>query len=132
MSVPNATSKEANSPPPNIGVAILIALGGLIAILMLLGIDRGRPSIAACKNGQLPLTTIQGNVRKAGEDYYLVSEGNWHLLQSRCPGKIRKACLEETGNAELWLDAHLGAGVSARICAHGIVDYTVAERSFSR
>ncbi|WP_412479311.1 hypothetical protein [Azonexus sp. IMCC34839] len=132
MSVPNATSKEANSPPPNIGVAILIALGGVIAILMLLGIERARPSIAACKNGQLPLTTIQGNVRKAGEDYYLVSEGNWHLPQSRCPGKIRKACLEETGNAELWLYAHLGAGVSARICAHGIVDYTVAERSFSR
>ena len=132
MSAPNSADNEQTSSPPNIGVVVLLALGGLLAIFMPLGIERSRPSVTACKMENLPLTAIQGSVRKAGEDYYLVANGNWHLLQSRCPGKVRKACLEATDHAEVWLEAHLGDEVSARICAQGVVDYTVGERSFSR
>ena len=31
-----------------------------------------------------------------------------------------------------WLETYIGKTATARLCTHGVVDYTVAERSFSR
>ncbi len=56
----------------------------------------------------------------------------WHLLQAKCNGKTRQACLAASNYAEEWLETYIGKTASARLCAHGVVDYTVADRRFSR
>jgi uncharacterized membrane protein YoaK (UPF0700 family) len=120
----------AHSESLNGAAIMLIALGGMLVLLLLFGVILANSGTANCRNSNAPQTSITGNVRKAGQDYYLVGDSGWHLLQSRCSGKVRQACLDASNHAEVWLEAHLGESVSARACAHGIVDYTVAERSF--
>lgn len=135
MPVPDTGSPQETRPSsPGIepGLVILLALGGLLTLILLIGIMHARPSLGDCQSGEPPLSTLQGNIRQAGEDDYLVADKQWHLLQSRCSSKIKQASLEATDHAEIWLEAHLGETVSAHRCPQGIVDYTVAERRFFR
>lgn len=125
MSAPTTNSESLN------GAAImLIVLGGTLVLLLMLGINFANPGAADSRATSTPLRQITGTVRKAGQDYYLVGDSGWHLLQSRCSSKVRQACLEASNHAEVWLEAHLGEAVSAHANSHGVVDYTVAERSF--
>ena len=113
-------------------IAILLGLGTLIGLLLLYGQQRPQASIANCRASNAPLETITGTLRLAGPDYYLVAGDHWHLLQAKCAGKARQACLEASNHAEEWLDRYLGQPATARLCAQGVVDYTVADRRFSR
>lgn len=113
-------------------LAILIGLGTLIGLLLLYGQQRPRASIADCRASNAPLETITGTLRLAGPDYYLVAGDRWHLLQAKCGGKARQACLDASNHAEEWLDRYLGQAATARLCAQRVVDYTVAERRFFR
>lgn len=113
-------------------VVILLGLGTLIGLLLLYGQQRPRAAIADCRKKDAPLTPVSGILRQAGPDYYLEAGGRWHLLQAQCRGKARAACLAASNHAEEWLDKHLGQPASARLCAAGVVDYTVAERRFTR
>ena len=113
-------------------IATLIGLGILLAFPLLYGQQRRQASINDCRASNAPLTTVSGTLRQAGPDYYLVAGERWHLLQAKCNGKTRQACLAASNYAEEWLESHLGKTASARLCTHGVVDYTVADRRFSR
>lgn len=113
-------------------IAFLLGLGTLIGLLMLYGQQRPQASIADCRASNAPLTTVTGTLRQAGPDYYLVADDRWHLLQAKCGGKARQACLAASNHAEEWLEHYLGQAATAHICANGVVDYTVADRSFYR
>ena len=113
-------------------VVILIAIGLLIAPLLLIGTLRSHEPLADCRSGALPVTPLEGKTRKAGQDYYLLADNGWHLLQSRCSGKVRQTCLEATDHAEEWLETHLGEIAQAHLCSQGMIDYTVAKRTFYR
>ncbi len=133
----------SQSPPPSessandisfsvITLGVILGLGGLLGLLLLIGYQRPLVQIADCRSTAAPLNDISGRLRRASQDYYLVSDEKWHLLHTRCTGKTRQACLAATANAEDWLEAHLGDPVSAHLCPQGIVDYTVAARQFRR
>ena len=113
-------------------VAVLLGLGTLIGLLLLYGQQRPRAAIADCRASNTPLIPVSGILRQAGPDYYLEADGRWHLLQAKCGGKARQACLAANNHAEEWLDRYLGQPAPARLCAQGVVDYTVAERRFFR
>ena len=113
-------------------IAVLLGLGTLIGMLLLYGQQRPQASIADCRASNTPLSTANGILRQAGPDYYLVAGDHWHLLKAKCGGKTRQACLAATNHADEWLDLHLGQPVAAHLCAHGVVDYTVADRRYSR
>lgn len=113
-------------------IAILIGLGILLAFPLLYGQQRRQASVNDCRASNAPLTTVSGTLRQAGPDYYLVTGDRWHLLQAKCHGKTRQTCLAASNHAEEWLESNLGRTATARLCANGVVDYTVADRRFSR
>lgn len=115
-----------------IGLAVIVGFGLLLGSLLLIGAQSPRAQIANCLAHSAPLTQVSGPLRRASQDYYLVTEGKWHLLHTRCSGKVRQACLAATANAEDWLESHLGETASATLCTNGVIDYTVAARQFHR
>lgn len=127
-----ADNGSTNEVPGISTTAIFVGFGCLLGLLLLISAHRPQAAVAHCRNNGAPQTAISGLLRLAGPDYYLVAGERWHLLQSRCNGKARKACLEATDHAEEWLDAHLGEAITANACAQGILDYTVANRRFFR
>lgn len=117
---------------PTGAVVMLVAIAGLLLPLVLAGLFRPSPSIADCGSPQAPLTQITGTLRQAGVDVYLVGDSGWHLVRSRCNSKSPAVCTPAIRQDEAWLASHLGETASAHRCAHGILEYTVAGRTFHR
>src|SRR5574343_605853 len=125
-----AASPGSGSPAG--AVAMLAAMAGIMLPILLAALFQSKPTIADCGRPDAPLTEATGTLRQAGADFYLAGDGGWQLVRSRCASKSRDVCTPAIRQDETWLASHLGEAVSARRCVHGIVEYTVAGRTFHR
>lgn len=130
MTPPESTTKDSSIAL--IGLAVIVGFGFFMGSLLLISAPSPQAQVSNCLTSSAPLTQARGQLRRASQDYYLVTEGKWHLLHTRCSGKVRQACLAATANAEDWLESHLGETASATLCTNGVIDYTVANRQFHR
>ena len=122
----SATEAErATSVPPLLVLAVIGMLLAILSSLFFIAAPGPRAPLSDCRE-------VSGALRRASQDYYLANAQGWSLLHTRCTGKTRAACLKASDHAEDWLESHLGDAISAHRCQQGVVDYTVAARTFHR
>lgn len=82
----------------------------------------------ACLAAGTPLRTLEGTLRSAGPDFYVVGE-RWTLISHGCNGKYRLQCLRQNPGVEA-LERHLGQPVQAQFCGPYPVGYRIAGQAY--